>query len=115
MRILVVDDMPEMIDSLQRMLEMRGHAVGSALTAEGAFAALDEGTDAGPFDAVITDFDLGFGYTGAAVAKDAFDYGIPVCLWSGITRDKCEFASIQLTKNQITELLDWLDDVMRAM
>lgn len=53
MRLLIVDDHPDCLDSLQLLLEVEGHHVATASNAADALGALSNGRS---FDLVITDY-----------------------------------------------------------
>lgn len=58
-KVLLVEDSPEVADSVVRALELRGHTVDWAITKHDAEAVIDSG---GPFDMAILDLNLPDGY-----------------------------------------------------
>ena len=81
MRILLVEDIPDLAEALQMTLEARGHSVRWA--ANGALG-LRAFKDDGPFDAVLTDYNMPM-MNGFALIREIrkLDDKIAVALMSG--------------------------------
>jgi len=82
--ILLAEDYADFAEVVTAAFELRGLPIAKvATTGSEAIAAINLG-----FDAVITDYDLGMGPTGADVARAAVVAGVPfVVLWSSVSRD----------------------------
>ncbi len=116
MNVLLVDDTTDFRESVARALRMRGYEVveaGSSEDVDAIFIELDEPKS--PFEVVICDYDLGMlstldGPEILATIK-GFDPTVGTCLWSGLTRDPCEAADLQIVKglDAIDELFSWLE------
>ena len=88
MDILLAEDYQGFADAATAMLELRGFKVSHVAT--NGHAAMDQ-IRARKWDAVITDYDLGFGPNGGEVALAALHEGVPlVILWSSVSRDVSE-------------------------
>lgn len=74
LRVLAVDDEPALAHLVKLLLETRGHSVDTVTSAEDALERL-EGE---PFDVVVSDFGLGNGMNGRALAREV------AARWPGI-------------------------------
>jgi len=86
MRILLCEDYPSFVEIATRALDGMGYQVAKVSTNghEAMYAVANEG----PWDVVISDYDLGFGPTGDDVAAMALHEDVStVVLWSSIRRD----------------------------
>lgn len=83
LRILLVDDEPELREALTQMLGFLGHEVTCAGTAEAALEAFDARTQ--PLDVLITDFSMpGIGGAGLVRAIRERAQSLPVVVFSGL-------------------------------
>ncbi len=110
MRILVVEDMPEISDIIAEILTDGGHKVVRAEDAETGRTALLTGQ----YDAVICDVHLPNG-SGLNVAEAALQEDTPVLLCTGdhLLADSLSHAGIpHLCKPfELTALTEWIDDM----
>jgi PAS domain S-box-containing protein len=89
LRVLLVEDDPEVRDVTQRFLDAMGCRVTACGGAEQALAWLDVDSDAAPFDLLLTDIALGAGLRGTEVAKRARGHwpALPVLLMTGYSSE----------------------------
>ncbi|MBP6858438.1 MAG: response regulator [Candidatus Pacebacteria bacterium] len=79
MKILVVDDLPEMIEMIRMNLELVGHTVMEAKNAPEAIGLMSTEQ----FDLIITDHQMGRGGDGLTVAQHAQKLSpLPLVIWS---------------------------------
>jgi CheY-like chemotaxis protein len=107
MRILLVEDYPSFVEIAVRALSEKGFEVTEVATdGWSALTALDDGE----FDALVTDYELGFGPNGGDVALDALSRGLPlVVLWSSIPRGADELPDENMMKASGFHLLEKSD------
>jgi DNA-binding response OmpR family regulator len=90
-KILCVDDEPAAVAMKQKILERAGHSVRSCLTAKDAIALLDRE----PFDAVVTDWNLGDASGRQIVLAAKGRTQVPVVVVSGYCTDAFHAAEPQ--------------------
>jgi len=86
MRILLCEDYPSFAAIAEDEIADAGFRVGR--TATNGHEAVYSVANEGPWDVVVTDYDLGFGPDGDEVAARALSEGVEtVVLWSAVKRD----------------------------